>query len=507
MPQTLSPRPSFRPAFRRGLPRALALDGWWLNLEAAPLPPPALPEPPRPLRATAPGRVQAGAVLALVALGDALFWHHAPGLSLALFAGAIFAAALLTTQPKRAPLIPALTLTLATLPVIDYVQALSLAFLALGLVAALALLHTPPGAGAERVARSAQALARHLPFGGLGAAHQGLRGLRALPLLQARGFWRNWAFPAGGTLVLIWLLSVANPVLAHSLARLFDVQIDLVQLALRTLFWAGLALMLLPLLAPPPATPAPLLPLPRLTADLPAGAVLRALVLFNLALGVQTGLDLAILTGGAALPEGMSHATYAHRGAYPLLATAMLAGAFALAARPHLGHHRAIRPLLVLWLVQNVALALSAALRLELYIGAFGLSYLRLYALIWIGLVACGLALTLWAVLRARSNRWLLARTTALGLATLYAASFVNFAALIACDGVRRPSPDYTYLCALPGTAAAELQALHRLTAFDPTIWGCPLAAPEISGWRDWGFRKARVAHNLAKLTQGNDVQ
>ena len=47
---------------------------------------------------------------------------------------------------------------------------------------------------------------------------------------------------------------------------------------------------------------------------------------------MQTGLDLAYLWGGLALPDGMSHAEYAHRGAYPLVVTALLAAGFVLIA-------------------------------------------------------------------------------------------------------------------------------------------------------------------------------
>ena len=58
----------------------------------------------------------------------------------------------------------------------------------------------------------------------------------------------------------------------------------------------------------------------------------RSLILFNALFALQTGLDLAYLWGGANLPDGMSHAEYAHRGAYPLIATALLAAGFVLIA-------------------------------------------------------------------------------------------------------------------------------------------------------------------------------
>ena len=61
-------------------------------------------------------------------------------------------------------------------------------------------------------------------------------------------------------------------------------------------------------------------------------SVRNALLMFNVMFALQTGLDLAIVSGGAALPEGLSYASYAHRGAYPLVVTALLAGVFAITA-------------------------------------------------------------------------------------------------------------------------------------------------------------------------------
>ena len=52
----------------------------------------------------------------------------------------------------------------------------------------------------------------------------------------------------------------------------------------------------------------------------------RGLLLFNLVFLVQNLLDVEYLWAGAALPEGVTYAGYAHRGAYPLIATALIAG-------------------------------------------------------------------------------------------------------------------------------------------------------------------------------------
>jgi Domain of unknown function (DUF4173) len=233
--------------------------------------------------------------------------------------------------------------------------------------------------------------------------------------------------------------------------------------------------------------------------------VLRALVMFNLLISLQMVTDMSILIGGATLPKGMTYADYAHRGAYPLLATAVLAGAFALLARPFVGAQRLIRPLMLIWLGQNVVLCGAAALRLDLYIGAYGLTYLRLYALIWIGLVAAGLALTLWQVLRGRNNGWLVKQSTLLGLGTFCLCSFVNFAQVIAAQNLTRPRPDMTYVCQLgPMAAGALAEAMHtrpyRRVQAQASNWCAAMHAPQIDSWQEWGFRKWKVRRYLARV-------
>ena len=127
-------------------------------------------------------------------------------------------------------------------------------------------------------------------------------------------------------------------------------------------------------------------------------AMSRSLILFNALFALQSGLDLVYLWGGATLPDGMSHAEYAHRGAYPLIVTALLAAGFVLIAMRPGGpaeQSRLIRPLVLAWIGQNVLLVISSIFRLDLYVAAFSLTYLRLAAFIWMGLVAAGLLLIL----------------------------------------------------------------------------------------------------------------
>src|SRR3546814_4862687 len=114
---------------------------------------------------------------------------------------------------------------------------------------------------------------------------------------------------------------------------------------------------------------------------------------------------------GAALQGHVTLAEYAHRGAYTLIATELLAGLFVLVVlRPGEAATRSprVRGLVVLWIAQNVLLVASSILRTGDYIAAYGLTELRIEALAWMGLVAIGLVLICWRLIRARSPRWLI---------------------------------------------------------------------------------------------------
>jgi hypothetical protein len=448
------------------------------------------------------------ALTALLALADLLFWRQPIGVSLAVFAAALFTAACHDVRPLRRLAGPGGLLLIGVLPVVEHLQALSLAFLVAATASAVVWARLP-GATAADLAGAALVLLRRLPFAGLAAAVGGVRSLRVARSTEDAGpsplrrFLRAWAFPLGGTLVFASLLMDANPLIA----RLFEIRLDAGDLPGRALFWTGIGLILWPVLDPVPhrgpirlPDAGPLLP----GFGINAASTLRALLMFNLLIGLQTVLDLSIFAGGAALPEGMSYASYAHRGAYPLLATALLAGAFAVAARPYLGEHHLIRPLMLLWLVQNVALTLSALLRLDLYVGVYGLTYLRAHAAVWMALVAAGLALTAWQVVRGQTTGWLMRRCAGLGAATLYLCAFVNFAALIAAHNLTLARTDVGYLCTLGPTAAHAFAETPAPEGLRPYLLSpdCIGSGGQIEGWRDWGFRKARVAPYLPAIGQ-----
>jgi hypothetical protein len=196
---------------------------------------------------------------------------------------------------------------------------------------------------------------------------------------------------------------------------------------------------------------------------------------------VQNGLDIAFLWSGAPLPDGISLAEYAHRGAYPLIATALLAGLFVLVAlRP--GSATAtnvlIRRLVILWTGQNLLLVASTMVRTIDYIDAYSLTRLRIAALVWMAMVAIGLVLILWRVLRARDARWLINANAAIAAIVLIACSGIDLGAISAGWNVRharevggRGAPlDLCYLGDLGGAALIPLVELELRGGHDPAF-------------------------------------
>ena len=247
-------------------------------------------------------------------------------------------------------------------------------------------------------------------------------------------------------------------------------------------------------------------------------SILYSLILFNLLFSGQTFMDLIYLWGGTALPDGMSYAEYAHRGAYPLIATALLAGAFVLVAlRPgsETEGMRSIRYLVYCWIGQNIFLVLSSIWRTALYIEEYSLTYLRLAALIWMGLVALGLVLLVLRIVWTRSNIWLINLNGVTLLTVLILCTFVNLGSVIAqfnvehCKEVngKGPALDLKYLREI---GPASLPALHwfqqhgnqynykmsRALKLKTTLRDT--LRHELKRWRTWTFRSYRLSQNTS---------
>ena len=341
---------------------------------------------------------------------------------------------------------------------------------------------------------------------------------------------QGWIVPLGFGAVFVALFAAANPLIADWFAQ-WNVGDSLKLLDMRRLmFWlvAMIAVWAFVRVCGRFAIPEPAVgadDIPEVNSSgliFNDAAIMRSLVLFNLLFAVQTVLDVNYLWRGAALPDGMTYATYAHRGAYPLIVTALLAAAFVIVAmRPGSNAERSplMRALVFLWVGQNVLLVVSAMLRLNLYVAIYLLTYWRVAAFIWMLIVAVGLILIVVRIVTYRSNPWLIsANVIVLGL-TLYACCFVNFADLVARYNVEHARGsatanlpmDLSYVIALGRQA---VPALDNYLAANPRLdpdfirrYRDLLAARHLkdtADWRAWTFRDWRLTRYLeqAKRSQ-----
>jgi len=261
------------------------------------------------------------------------------------------------------------------------------------------------------------------------------------------------------------------------------------------------------------------------TPLVPVGILVRCLLVANAVFALQTILDLCYLWGGAALPENLTYAQYARRGAYPLVAAAILAGLFTLVSFPVRGSHSTFRwprRLVYVWLSQTLLLVVSAVWRLYLYVEVYTLTRLRTAAGIWMLLVFAGLVWIWIRVFRQRTNRWLLNANALTLLAVLYVCAFMNFDGFIARFNVSHcreisgsgPDIDLRYLGrlgpeALPAAARLvgkiadapkQIKLQQTLRALEDRL------DHQLRDWRGWALRRARLRRLAGKLDPGVPV-
>jgi hypothetical protein len=213
----------------------------------------------------------------------------------------------------------------------------------------------------------------------------------------------------------------------------------------------------------------------------------------------------------------MTYAAYAHRGAYPLIATALLAAAFVLVAmRPGGPAEKStvIRPLVYLWVGQNVLLVASSILRLDLYVDIYMLTYWRIAAFIWMGLVALGLILIVARIALDRSNRWLVGANLIALTIVAYSCSLVNFDAFIADYNIAHSREvsgkgmpiDTRYLTQLGPQALPAIERMLQIRT-DSTLveWHDRLLETQRldMSWRAWGFRSWQLQRRLDAEARG----
>ena len=330
--------------------------------------------------------------------------------------------------------------------------------------------------------------------------------------------------PLAGTAVFLLLFADANPLILGFLVGLDLRSLFAVLTPGRIACWMAVGLLAWTVLRPMHLLALPRRDVAASPKALPGAgfaSVLLSLVSFNLLFAVQNGLDLAFLWSGAPLPGDVTLASYAHRGAYPLIATALLAALFVLVTlRPGsaMAASRPMRLLVFAWIAQNIFLVASSILRTLDYVEVYSLTVWRLAAILWMGLVAVGLALISWRILSQRSTAWLINANVLAALALVVTATLADPAALVAQWNVEHnrevagsgASLDLAYLQGLGAPALLSLIELQKKPVSLDLKMNLLLAIGEVTrkverdqaDWRSW---TPRNAWRLARATPLTD--
>ena len=290
----------------------------------------------------------------------------------------------------------------------------------------------------------------------------------------------NLVLPVIGTVLFLSLFAMANPIISDFLDKIRIGNLDENDVG-RIIFWGLIFVGVWSTLRPFQ----PKIRFNRLAETEPGrmagvtiASVTLSLILFNLLFALQNSMDVLYVWGEV---DDFTLAEYAHRGAYPLIVTALLAGWFVLVTthpRSEMAGNKAIRGLIVLWIAQNLFLVASTIERTLLYIESYSLTEWRISALLWMGLVGLGLILVTWRMLRGNSLAWLVNGNALAAFAVLSACTLVDLGATAASWNVRHAREvggegvqlDLCYLNQLDGSSLKALASLEQQPELDPAF-------------------------------------
>jgi len=489
----------------RGVPSSISNDGWWLACSPASKPEEKQSESGRSDRAAQSLPIAFLLVVVLILVADFLFWEHSVGVSLVIFSAALSGVAVASLRPQftvtKWARVTGIWIACA-LPVVEYTQFVSVFILVaghLGLLIWCAMQSNTFGP----VIRNLVRLPYLLPVFSVLSGHAFIRNT-SMPdeFRPSRETVMQWLLPLLASGIFLLLFIGANPVFERWLDQATRIDVRLAD-PLRIMFWALTAFAVYPFVA--------FIKLAKTFKSKPtrhfavhklvdgfinARSITISLCLFNAMFLTQNATDIAFLWGGVSLPEGLTYAQYAQQGAYPLMATSVLAGMFVLISRKFIASAPLLNLLLLVWILQNIFLVSSAFTRLGLYVDVYGLTYLRVRAGIGMGLVVVGMGLLAWQIWFEKSNSWATTVFAGVCAATIYSGCFVNFGYMIARENLKREAEkiDAGYLCGNATLAMNALQEYAEKTGTALCSYRMQHQITKPHGWRDWGLRDMRLA-------------
>lgn len=314
--------------------------------------------------------------------------------------------------------------------------------------------------------------------------------------------------PIMTTFLLLGLLTAGNAVMARQLGAVMDGVMD----ALGHLggvwwwhipFWLGAWVVAFALLRPRrrmvlvdtrPARWLRLEPVDQTRA-------VAMLVGANAVFAWANGVDAVHLWWRQQVPAGVAYSTFVHDGVNSLTLAVLVAAVMLGGVFRHGNAGRTARWLGLVFVVQNLLLVSSVALRDVLYMQAYGLTEKRIHVVVFLALVATGFVLLAVGVLRGKTLGWLLKRNAAAAFVTLFAVQFMDTAGMVASFHVSHERAGYAYTgyidvledLGVRGLVARKqvygsMNAQQRQRLSNDLSWES--LQLQRDGWRGWSFRR-----------------
>lgn len=469
---------------------------------------------------------------ALVAVADLFFFHHAIGASAGFFGLAMVLFLSLSTNPRGRKTAVALASFTSIILAIAMIEMPNYGIIFLFIFSLLIMVNLPRMRKINNGILIALDALRILFFGWFQLPKDFGKFIKTGKNKDYKSgilSFRQWVLPLIMSLVFIGLFSQANPIISLWLSKINWDEIFKIFDPLRMGFWVIFAIIIWAILRnrlKPKLHNLQNLRFSKFENDdviFGEKPILNSLAIFNIIFLIQNILDIIFLWSGSKLPSGMSYATYAHQGAYPLIVTALLAALFVqISFRPETKYknQNLMNVLVFTWVGQNIFLVVSSILRTLKYVDEYSLTYMRIAALIWMGLVAFGLLLIVIRILSNKSNLWLINSNSITLAVVLIISSFVNYDRIIAWHNVNNCREitghgiglDAQYLVYNIGT-----EALPALIWYNQNLQNDYYSKPwlekniaslkhrlelNISNWHSWTYREYRTAKEVGILSQ-----
>jgi hypothetical protein len=242
-----------------------------------------------------------------------------------------------------------------------------------------------------------------------------------------------------------------------------------------------------------------------------SGVVLLGLL--NFLVFIVNILDLNYIWVSQNLPEGVSFSEFVHQGIGMLITSIISAILIILyyfrGSQNFFEKNLSLKFLGYVWIIQNALLILSTAVRNQLYVNEFSLTYKRIGVYVYLLLCLIGLATTFVKILKTRSNWFLFRKNGWAFYAVLVISCLFNWDLIITKFNIHySKNLDTNYLLTLSPSSLPELYKLNNSKdtfKVDKNILNDKTYTFEsqwqMSGWQSWNYEKYRIQKELELLT------